>query len=199
MALTSAAERSLEDHLRIPENMEYTRALNRTFDLQRHPAPPMFNSTQLPERPIQASQQSFSPGESPLRGTEQEIHGGAYGKHITTGQKRSYEETEPRSIVSTAQKALHILLTTKKIDSPSEDELVATQLVVSKADPLQRRTKARLLRGKALDMRVKKSELEQKDQSVMDANVCRCQCGFNHEEGPTMVSLSLVVYQWAPD
>ena len=108
MALTSAAERSLEDHLRIPENMIYTRALDRTFDLQRHPAPPMFNSTQLLERSIQATQQSLSPGESPLRATEQEIHGGAFEKQITTRQKRSYEETDSRSIVSTAGKALHI-------------------------------------------------------------------------------------------
>lgn len=60
-------------------------------------------------------------------------------------------------------------------------------------------TKARLLRGKALDMRVKKSELEEKDESVMDADVCRCQCGFNHEEGPTMVSSSLAVYHWVLD
>ena len=108
MALTSAAERSLEDHLRIPENMIYTRALDRTFDLQRHPAPPMFNSTQLLEGSIQATRQSLSPGESPLRATEQEIHGGAFEKQITTKQKRSYEETDPRSIVSTAGKALHI-------------------------------------------------------------------------------------------
>lgn len=107
MALTSTAERSLEDHFRIPENIIYTRALDRTFDLQRHPAPPMLNSTQLLGRSIQATQQSFSPGESPLRGAEQEIHGGAFEKQITIGQKRSYEK-EPRSIVSTAQKALHI-------------------------------------------------------------------------------------------
>ena len=107
-ALTSAAERSLEDHFRIPENMIYTRALDRTFDLQRHPAPPMLNSTQLLGRSIQAAQQSFSTGESQLRGTEQEIHGGAFEKQITTRQKRSYEEAEPRSIVSTAQKGFHI-------------------------------------------------------------------------------------------
>lgn len=108
MALTNAAERSLEDHLQIPENMIYTRALDRTFDLQRHPAPPILSSTQLLGRSIQTTQRSFSRGESPLRGTEQEIHDGAFEKQITTRQKRSYEETEPRSIVSTAQKALHI-------------------------------------------------------------------------------------------
>ena len=56
--------------------------------------------------------------------------------------------------------------------------------------------KARLLRGKALDMRVKKSELEQKDQCVLNADVCRCECGFDHEEGPTMVSSRLVVCRW---
>lgn len=60
-------------------------------------------------------------------------------------------------------------------------------------------TKTRLLRGKALDMRVKKSELEQKDQSIMDADVCRCQCGFNDAEGPTMVSSRLAVYRWVLD
>ena len=107
MALTSAAERSLEDHLRIPENMLYTRALDRTFDLQRHPGQPMFNSTQLLERSIHATEQSVCPGESPLRGPEQEVHGGAFEKQITTRQKRSYQETDPRSIVSTAGKALH--------------------------------------------------------------------------------------------
>ena len=108
MALTDAAERSLEDHFRIPENMIYTRALDRTFDLQRHPAPPMLNSTQVLGESIPATRQSFSCGESPLRGTEQEIHGGVLEKQITIRQKRSYKETEPRSIVSTAQKALHI-------------------------------------------------------------------------------------------
>lgn len=88
-------------------------------------------------------------------------------------------------------KGITHLLTAKKIDSPSEEELVATQLLVSRADSPRRKTKARLLRGKALDMRVKKSELEQKDQCVMDADVCRCECGFDHEEGPKMVSSRL--------
>ena len=108
MALTNAAERSLEDHFQIPENMIYNRALDRTFDLQRHPAPPILSSTQLLGKSIQATQQSFFRGESPSRGVEQEIHDGAFEKQITTREKRSYEETEPRSIVSTAQKALQI-------------------------------------------------------------------------------------------
>lgn len=50
-----------------------------------------------------------------------------------------------------------------------------------------------------MDMRVKKSELQQKDPSVMDADVCRCECGFNHEEGPMMVSSRLAVYRWVLD
>ena len=103
MALTDAAERSLEDHHQIPEKMIYNRPLDRTFDLQRHPAPPMLNSfTQLPGNSIQATQQSFASGESRSRETEQEIHGRAFEKQITRRQKRSYEETEPRSTVSTA-------------------------------------------------------------------------------------------------
>ncbi len=103
MALTDAAERSLEDHHRIPENLIYTRALDRTFDLQRQPAPPMLNPpTQLLGKSIQATLQSFSCGESRLRETGQEIHDRAFEKQVTTRQKRSYEETEPRSTVSTA-------------------------------------------------------------------------------------------------
>ena len=96
-------------------------------------------------------------------------------------------------------KGITHLLTAKKIDDLSEDELVPTQLLVSRADPAQHITKARLLRGKALDMRVKKSELEQKDQCVLDANICRCECGFDHEEGPPMVSFRLAVCRWVLD
>ena len=103
MALTDAAERGLEDHFRIPENMVYTRALDRTFDLQRPLAPPMLNSfTQLLGQPVQATKQSFFLGEDRPTETEQEIHVRAYEKQITARQKGISEENEPRSIVCTA-------------------------------------------------------------------------------------------------
>ena len=96
-------------------------------------------------------------------------------------------------------KGITHLLTAKETDTRSEEELVATQLLFSRADSPRHKTKARLLRGKALDMRVKKSELEQKDQYVMDADVCRCECGFDHKEGPRMVSSRLARWRWALD
>ena len=103
MALTDAAERVLEDHFRIPENMVYTRALDRTFDLQRPLAPPMLNSfTQLLGQSVQATKQSSFFGEDRPTETEQEIHVRAYEKQITARQKEISEENEPRSIVCTA-------------------------------------------------------------------------------------------------
>lgn len=109
MALTDAAERSLDDHFRIPENMLYTRALDRTFDLPRPLAPPMLNSfTQLLGQSVQPTKQSFFlRGDRPTE-TEQEIHVCAFEKQITATQKGRSEENELRSTVSTAEKALHI-------------------------------------------------------------------------------------------
>lgn len=102
MALTDVAERSLEEHFRIPEDMIYTKALDRTFDLQRPLAPPMLNPyTQVPGQSIQATKPSFFLGENRTTETEQEIHVRAFGKQITARQKRISEENEPRSIVCT--------------------------------------------------------------------------------------------------
>ena len=103
MALTDAGERSLEDDFRIPENMIYTRALDRTFDLQRPLAPPMLNSfTQLLGQSIQTTKQSVFVGENRPIETEQKIHVRAVEKQITARPKRIAEENEPGSTVSTA-------------------------------------------------------------------------------------------------
>lgn len=103
MALTDAAERSLEDQFRLPENMIYTRALNRTFDLQRPLTPTKLSSfTQLLGQSNQATKQSFCHGENRPTETEQETHGRAFEKQITARQKGISEENEPRPVVSTA-------------------------------------------------------------------------------------------------
>lgn len=109
MALTDAAEGSLEDQIRIPENMTYTRALDRTFDLQRPLAAPMSKSTtQLLGQSLQATKQSFSLRQDRLTETEQEIHGRASGKQIALQQNRTSEENQAESIVSASEKTLHI-------------------------------------------------------------------------------------------
>ena len=109
MALTDAAEGSLEDHFRIPENMIYTRALDRTFDLQRPLAAPMLKSiTQLLGQSLQVTKQSFSLRQNRPSETEQEIHGRAYEKQIAVQQKRTSEENQAESIVSMSEKVLHI-------------------------------------------------------------------------------------------
>ena len=103
MALTDVAEGSLEKNFRIPEDMIYTRALDRTFDLQRPMVPPMLISyTEVPGQSIQATKPSFFLGENRPTETEQEKHVRASGKQITARQKRISEENEPKSIVCTA-------------------------------------------------------------------------------------------------